>query len=85
MRDFLKLPPEIRLQIYHDCLVVGEVYLYRISYDGNPPAAALLRTCRTIHSEAEPILYQQNTFILKGEEMIQRFFVDSLHDDTRRA
>lgn len=100
MSGFFKLPPEIRRNIYHDCLVVGRVFPYmfhRLSdndddsyyytnYFNEPlPAAALLRTCRTIHSEAEPLLYQENTFVLSKPEAIDRFFDRSLHSDSRRA
>lgn len=48
------------------------------------PTIALLLVCKAIHSEAEPVLYRQNKFVLPAFGLTARFFNRSLHNDTRR-
>ena len=48
------------------------------------PAVSLLRTCKRICEEAEPLLYKRNTFILPNVSFTTRFFDTSLNTDTRR-
>ena len=49
------------------------------------PSVALLQVCKRIHEEAEPMLYQRNTFILPACDLTILFFKRSLHDDTRKS
>lgn len=69
MVHFYGFPREIRLTIYKECLVVGEIYPYSLKdpYPGNTtiardnprcdlPAVALLEVSKTIRKEAEPSL-----------------------------
>ena len=51
----------------------------------NAPEVRLLRVCKAIHQEAEPMLYQRNTFRLPASDLMTRFFERSLHTDARRA
>ncbi|KAL6712924.1 hypothetical protein ACLMJK_009479 [Lecanora helva] len=48
------------------------------------PQVALLRLCRAVHEEAEPILYGQNQFVLPPLELTTRLFSRSLYNDERR-
>ena len=48
------------------------------------PWVPLLRVCKAIHEEAEPMLYQQNTFVLPACDLTVRFFKRSLHNNVRR-
>lgn len=50
-----------------------------------PPEVSILRACRSIYQEAEPILYQNNTFVLPIGRLTAQFFEVSLNTDTRRA
>lgn len=52
---FLDLPPELRLWIYRELLVVDNSRTGKVH-------AALLRTSRLIHKEAKPVLYGENKF-----------------------
>ena len=66
----LVLPAELRLKIYEAVLApIGTIKLMstRSKRFATEPilAPALLRTCRQIHSEAEPILYGENSICLK--------------------
>lgn len=49
------------------------------------PSVALLRVCKTIHAEAEPMLYQRNTFVLPACDLTRLFFTRSLHNDVRKS
>ena len=55
------------------------------SFSYNAPEVALLRACKAIHQEAEPLLYQRNTFRLPVFDLTARFFKRSLHNEARRA
>lgn len=57
---FLDLVPELRLQVYEHVLVKPN----HTASGRRAPAngAALLRTCKLVHEEAEPILYRDNKF-----------------------
>ncbi|KAF7887003.1 uncharacterized protein EAF02_003650 [Botrytis sinoallii] len=68
-----KLPIELRLKIYKLLLVnpklsetesIGKAVEYgkSVKFELTP---AILSTCKAIHSEAEPILYGSNTFIIE--------------------
>ena len=61
---FLKLPVEIRLQIYRLLLVRHYVAPWNgRSYDFPPRRyAKILRVCRLMHHEAIPVLYGENKF-----------------------
>lgn len=72
---FLRLPAELRLQIYtHALAPTGSLYLHstRSKRHAITPAisAALLRTCRQIHDEAAGILYLENvvTFTIDAHD-----------------
>lgn len=66
----LSLPCEIRLEIYKHLLVLpyDHIQIKRVHLVAHrrlgPPLLhpAILRTCRQIQSEAEPLLYTRNTF-----------------------
>ena len=49
------------------------------------PWVPLLRVSRAVHEEAEPMLYQRNTFVLPACDLTIRFFKRSLHNDLRKA
>ena len=69
-----KLPPEIRHLIYNKCLFVGEVVPYvKSTTSPSRPQLSLLRTCKALKLEAEPLLYK-NTLILKNEGACAIFF-----------
>ena len=64
---FLKLPPELRNQVYkellpHRIVIVPDIYGFKQSGYLEPGSSALLRTCRLIQEEACNILYRHNTF-----------------------
>lgn len=64
-----KLPPELRCQIYEEVLVSNTPILLNAHQEDSlfapPPPPALLRTCRTIRHESQPIYYSQNTFVAR--------------------
>ena len=64
---------------YDDDLTARELAGYEA------PEVALLRVCKTIHFEAEPLLYKYNIFVLPPSDLTARFFKRSLHNDFRRA
>ena len=57
---FLDLVPELRLQVYRYVLV-GRNHQVLDAPD-RAVETALLRTCKTIYIEAEPVLYTDNDF-----------------------
>lgn len=60
--------------IYDDCLFVGEVAPYSESEIKRPlPYVTLLRACKKIKLEAEPIVYK-NKFILANEGAVEKLF-----------
>jgi hypothetical protein len=71
--SFLDLPSELRVRIYRNCLVVGDVRIVDQSRNFPPDnegyayhvvnaSSQLLQTCQTCYSEGRPILYGENTF-----------------------
>lgn len=67
---FLDLPPEVRLWVYRELLVVDNSRTGKVH-------AALLRTSRLLYKEAKPVLYGENKFsvwsgISKGENAYSR-------------
>ena len=83
----MTLPVEVRCLIYSACMDVGEVYPYhkgRSSYvKRRSPCGQLLRTCKAIHEEAEPVLYR-NTFVLTTFEGIEKLLNNCLYNQSRR-
>ena len=63
--DFLGLPPEIRNTVYHLCLDVGVIRPHG-RYRTKLPAIALLGVNIQIRSEARPILYRINSWLLSA-------------------
>jgi hypothetical protein len=73
---FLDLPAEIRVMIYEDVLVIGKVFYSPDEHDKKcgrrcerqycfrKPELQLLRVCKQIHSEAEPLYLSKNLFVL---------------------
>ncbi|KAK0708008.1 hypothetical protein B0H67DRAFT_648123 [Lasiosphaeris hirsuta] len=60
---FLRLPPELRLQVYDHLLrMPGALDVCGIWNDRPRTDVALLRVCRQIHIEASHVLYSTNTF-----------------------
>ncbi|KAH8658798.1 hypothetical protein BGZ60DRAFT_531478 [Tricladium varicosporioides] len=76
---FLDLPESVRLRIYQMCLTRQEAVVLRyslvhlrkplvdvnLSSGAKSFAGGLVRCCKAIHSEALPVLYGQNRFILQ--------------------
>ncbi|KAL6712925.1 hypothetical protein ACLMJK_009480 [Lecanora helva] len=48
------------------------------------PETALLQVCKVTYQEAEPLLYQRNTFVLPTADYIVRLFTHSLYNEIRR-
>ncbi|KAF2108331.1 hypothetical protein BDV96DRAFT_587618 [Lophiotrema nucula] len=70
---FLDLPAELRLNVYRHALVDDAGYI--IAIRNLPPcrpnmpkklSPALLRTCKSVYNEALPILYQENTWMIRS-------------------
>ncbi|KAJ4292514.1 hypothetical protein N0V90_009176 [Kalmusia sp. IMI 367209] len=73
---FLKLPAELRCLVYEELLVVGKVFYkdtawerlnsirYRDKAYYRTPSLEILRVCKAIHTEAEPIYLSKNLFVL---------------------
>ena len=98
MNHFYLLPMEIRLMIYHECLVVGEIYPYSLSDAHQPdtgtardktrcdlPTVSLVQVSKTIRGEAEPMLYQRNVLRLGRAAVSVRFFERCLNTPYRRS
>jgi len=67
--DFLSLPLKARLRTYEYVLVSEpQVILYYKPAADPPITPSILRTCKQIHSEASPILYSKNTFLVAEPE-----------------
>ncbi|KAF1831305.1 hypothetical protein BDW02DRAFT_632934 [Decorospora gaudefroyi] len=92
---FLELPPEIRTMIYKDLLFVGKVHFDPERHAANgrkhyhwpfkKPQLAVLRVCKQIHDEAEPLYLSMNLFVLPVKfTNYQPFFRPSLRDQTQR-
>ncbi|KAI0381728.1 hypothetical protein F5Y04DRAFT_58836 [Hypomontagnella monticulosa] len=74
---FLTLPVEIRLEIFAHLLIIPasapppsqyqqHFPVHRLSSSSSTPSLlhpAILRTCKQLHAEALPLLYQRNTFL----------------------
>ena len=93
---FNKLPAELRRMVYDCCLFVGKVAPYAENkYAGKVapypedkttsslPCVTLLRTCKVVKFEAEPVIYE-NTFILSTFGAIQKLFHQTLPTPTRK-
>lgn len=73
---FLDLPIELRIMVYEHLLVVGKVFYSPTGYEVRNgqrfrghhryriPELQLLRTCKQVHAEAEPIYLSKNLFVL---------------------
>jgi hypothetical protein len=70
---FLELPPEIRNLIYEEIHFVGQIYFpskdaiggwERCSWNYEKAQLALLRVCKQVHDEAEPLYLSKNLFLL---------------------
>jgi hypothetical protein len=73
---FLDLPPELRCMVYEELLFVGKVYFkgtdkehansarYKDKAYYQKPSLKLLRVCKQIHQEAEPVYLMKNLFVL---------------------
>lgn len=70
--------------IYRSCLFVGKIAPYSDS-EAKPllPYVAVLRVCKAIFSEAEPVVYE-NTFILTHHTAIQKLFDKTLATPARK-
>ena len=70
---FLDLPAEIRIMIYEDALITGDVHSLKIvpplpiPYDWPRPVTNLLLSCRQIRNEAYDILFDKNRFLVRAE------------------
>jgi hypothetical protein len=85
---FLNLPTEIRVMIYEELLVVGKVFYTPDSYDVwngercrrhelfRKPELQLLRLCKQIHYEAEPVYLAKNLFVMPIEFRVCVPFVE---------
>ena len=83
--DFFAFPVELRLLIYHFCLFVGVVcpYAKRLPYR-DYPNVKLLRTCKAIYSEAEPLIFK-NRFTFSTPAALQKLFDQSLMTPYRKS
>lgn len=73
---FLDLPIDLRVMIYDECLIVGKVFYTPGRHDirngkrcdnyelFRKPELQLLRVCKQIHAEAEPVYLSKNLFVL---------------------
>lgn len=71
--ELLQLPGEIRNKIYRHCLVVGEVYprprpdeddRLKNRSDFQKPMTQVFEVCRQIFTEAAPLYFAENKFVL---------------------
>ncbi|KAF2435788.1 hypothetical protein EJ08DRAFT_692365 [Tothia fuscella] len=65
----LDVPPELRIKIYRNLLVVGEIDLYwnqirrgRVENSKVATSSQILQVCKTTFTEGLPILYGENIF-----------------------
>ena len=73
--QFLALPLEVRLRIYHFALVRDPQIIPHCRPAANPPVTpSILRTCKQIHSEASPVLYSTNSFLICEPEQVLKWF-----------
>ncbi|KAF2114708.1 hypothetical protein BDV96DRAFT_83619 [Lophiotrema nucula] len=88
---FLELPTELRIMIYEELLVVGKVF-YEVEEDNvkngkryrgwklfRKPEVQLLRVCKQIHEEAEPVYLSWNLFVLPVQFDTFRPFQNHYH------
>ena len=72
--------------VYCHCLFVGEVFPYYDFHclnDRPLRCVSLLRTCKAINLEAEPVLYR-NTFVLSSVKAVQQLFDITLSTPARK-
>ena len=95
----MDLPRELRNMVYEYCLVTGNVYPYleahrwevqtdivhQDSYYYDTPNIPLLKTCKSIHWEAERFLYQKNNFVMPTSTLTEKFFTNSINTSLRRS
>lgn len=73
--DFLSLPSKARLRIFEYVLVSEQQIIPHCRPAADPPVTpSILRTCKQIHSEASPILYSKNTFLVCEPKWIIEWF-----------
>ncbi|KAL8712056.1 MAG: hypothetical protein Q9225_007013 [Loekoesia sp. 1 TL-2023] len=89
---FLSLPPEIRIKIYRPLLLVDGIInpypssfqpLLKVKPDQALPQVSFLRTCRTIHDDASPILYGRNIFRLNLQSSDLTGIEDLIDDENQ--
>ena len=74
--DFLSLPPKTRLRIYEYVLVCEPQLIPDYTPPANQPLTpSILRTCKQIHSEASPVLYSKNTFLVAEPDRILKWLI----------
>ena len=73
--NFLSLPLKARLRTY-EYILVGkpQVIPHCRPAAGRSIAPTILRTCKQIHSEASPVLYSKNTFLIAEPERDLKWF-----------
>lgn len=85
----MRLSAEVRFTIYGYCLVGGKFFPY---LEKRPEeerrhlnsCLGLIHANRTIHTEAEPILFQRNKVILPDGPLTAKFFADCLDTPAKR-
>lgn len=81
---FEMLSLEIRLRVYGCLLFVGKVTPYtKGQIKQSLPYVPLLRTCKAVKFEAEPVVYK-NTFIFPKFGAIEKLFHDTLSTPARK-
>lgn len=63
----LKLPAELRLQIYEYALYIDDDGVCEVTRNGGIPEPALLFTCKTVRDEGIAVFYSVNTVCLIAE------------------
>ncbi|KAH8595929.1 hypothetical protein B0O99DRAFT_686443 [Bisporella sp. PMI_857] len=64
--SLMELPPELRLKIYPHLLCLDDqiIITHDRSIHSPKPCIAVLSTCRLINTEATPVLYNRNNFLI---------------------
>jgi hypothetical protein len=91
---FLDLPTELRCLVYEELLVVGKVFFryewpsrinsrrYKHEAYYRAPSLAVLRVCKLVHQEAEPIYLSKNLFVLPLHWHVQEPFCQELDPES---